>query len=79
MQLTVVGVDEQWCKDLGREARGALKLMGRHARVHVVCDPAETAQWHLHSRVGLLVNGKLVAEGFVPTAKEIAGMLKCQH
>ena len=79
MQLTVVGVDEQRCKDLGREARGAVKLLGRHDRVQVVCDPAETALLQLHSRVGLVVDGKLVAEGFVPTAAEIAGMLKCQR
>jgi hypothetical protein len=79
MQLTVLGIDEQRCKDLGREAKGALKLLGRHDRVEVVCDRAESALRHVQGSVGLLVDGKVVADGFVPTAAEIANILKCQH
>ena len=79
MQLTVLGRDEQRCKDLGRETRGAVKLLGRHDRVQVVCDQAETALRHVHGPVGLLVDGRVLAEGFVPTAVEIASMLKRQR
>jgi hypothetical protein len=79
MQLTVLGVDEQTCKELGRETRGAVKLLGRHDRVQVVCDRAETALRHMHGTVGLLCDGKVMAQGFVPTAQEIASMLKRQH
>ena len=76
MQVTVLGVDEQRCKDLGKQARHAVKQLGRHDRVMVVCDQAETALKHVHGRLGLMFDGHLVAEGFVPTSEEIASMLK---
>jgi hypothetical protein len=76
MQVTVLGADEQRCKDLGKQARHAVRQLGRHDRVSVVCDHAETALKHVHGKLGLMFDGQLVAEGFVPTADEIARMLQ---
>lgn len=79
VDLMVLGADERRCRDLGRETRGALRLLRRHDRVTVVCDVAQTALQPLHGHLGLLADGQVVAEGFVPSAREIAGMLRCRY
>lgn len=74
--MVVMGSDQKRCKDLGREARAAVKQLKSAIKVQVICDRAQSALHHVHGGVGLFVDGQKVAEGFIPNSQEIAEILQ---
>ena len=60
------------CQRLERNAREAISMAGVEAEVHHVTDYREIASRGVMSTPGLVIDGKLVSTGRVPSAGDIA-------
>lgn len=70
-KIEVLGPGCHNCARLERNAREAAALAGIEAEIVKVTDPAEILSHGVLSTPGLVVDGKLVSYGRVPSATDI--------
>ncbi len=75
INVKVLGSGCANCKRLEAMVRKVVEVRGLHADIEKVTDYAEIMKWSILSTPGLVVNGKVVSAGRIPTEAEIAGWL----
>jgi small redox-active disulfide protein 2 len=75
MKIEILGHGCDNCRRLEANARQAATLVGVEAEVVHVTDDVEIARRGVLRTPGLLVDGKIVSSGRVPSAGDIAEML----
>ncbi len=76
LNVKVLGSGCANCKKLEATVRKVIDSLGVEAQIDKVTDYAEIMKYPILSTPGLVVNGKLVSAGRIPTENEIAGWLK---
>jgi small redox-active disulfide protein 2 len=76
LQIKVLGSGCENCKRLEASACKVVADLGLEATVIKVTDYAEIMQYAIMSTPGLVVNGKVVSAGRIPSEAEIAGWLQ---
>lgn len=76
IQIKVLGSGCENCKRLEAAARKVVADLGLEAAVIKVTDYAEIMQYAIMSTPGLVVNGKVVSAGRIPSEAEIASWLQ---
>ncbi len=74
-KIEVLGSGCPNCKRLEANAREAVTMAGVEAEVVKVTDPAEIAARGVLSTPGLVIDGRLVSAGRIPSAGDIAAWL----
>ncbi len=75
INVKVLGSGCPNCKRLEALVRKVVEGRGLEAEIEKVTDYAEIMQWSILSTPGLVVNGKVVSTGRIPSEAEIAGWL----
>lgn len=75
INVKVLGSGCANCKRLEATVRKVVETKGVQADIEKVTDYAEIMKWPILSTPGLVVNGKLVSAGRIPTEAEIANWL----
>jgi small redox-active disulfide protein 2 len=75
VNIKVLGSGCANCKRLEAAARKAVETLGIEAEVEKVTDYAEIMKWPILSTPGLVINGKLVSSGRIPSEQEITNWL----
>ena len=73
--IEVLGPGCNNCKRLEANAREAVEIAGVEAEIIKVTDYAEIAAHGVLSTPGLVIDGKLVSAGRIPSAGDIAAWL----
>jgi len=73
--IEVLGSGCPNCRRLEANAREAVKMAGVDAEVSHVTDPGEIAGRGVMSTPGLVIDGKVVSTGRIPSAGDIAAWL----
>jgi small redox-active disulfide protein 2 len=76
MTIQVLGPGCHNCKSTEAAAREAVASLGITAEIVKVTDYAEIARMGVMKTPGLAIDGKVVISGRVPTAAEVAELLK---
>lgn len=76
INVKVLGSGCANCKRLEATVRKVVEARGVQAEIEKVTDYAEIMQWSILATPGLVVNGKVVAAGRIPSETEIANWLK---
>ncbi len=74
-KIEVLGPGCNNCKRLEVNAREAVALSGVDAEIIKVTDYGEIASYGIMSTPGLVIDGKVVSYGRIPSASDIAGWL----
>jgi small redox-active disulfide protein 2 len=74
-KIEVLGSGCANCKRLEQNAREAIATTGVEAEVSKVTDYAEIMAYGIMSTPGLVIDGKVVSYGRVPSAQDIATWL----
>lgn len=74
-KIEVLGPGCHNCRQLERNAREAMTMTGVEADIVKVTDYAEIAGYGIMSTPGLVIDGKVVSYGRVPSAADIAAWL----
>ena len=74
-KIEVLGPGCNNCKRLEANALEAVAMAGVDAEVVKVTDYAEIMGYGIMSTPGLVIDGKVVSYGRIPTASDIAGWL----
>ena len=72
MKIEVLGPGCANCKRLEQEARQAVGLAGVEAEIVKVTDYREIMAYGVMSTPGLVIDGKVVSTGRIPSAGDIA-------
>ncbi|MBI4927697.1 MAG: TM0996/MTH895 family glutaredoxin-like protein [Anaerolineae bacterium] len=75
LNIKVLGSGCANCKRLEATTRKVVTDLGLEAEVEKVTEMSEIMKWPILSTPGLVVNGKLVSTGRIPSEKEIAAWL----
>ena len=75
LNIKVLGSGCANCKRLEVTTRKVVTDLGLEAEVEKVTEMSEIMKWPILSTPGLVVNGKLVSTGRIPSEKEIAAWL----
>ena len=75
VNIKVLGSGCANCKRLEATARKVVETLAIEAEIEKVTDYAEIMKWPILSTPGLVVNGKLVSAGRIPSEKEITDWL----
>ncbi|HRY98931.1 MAG TPA: thioredoxin family protein [Bacteroidales bacterium] len=78
MEIKVLGTGCPKCKQLEHHTREALAAMGLEATVEKVDDIMDIMAYGIARTPGLVVDGKVVMNGRVPSVQEIMQLLKPQ-
>jgi small redox-active disulfide protein 2 len=73
--IEVLGSGCPNCRRLEANALEAVKMAGVEAEVHHVTDPREIVSRGVMSTPGLVIDGKVVSTGRIPSAGDIAAWL----
>lgn len=76
MNVKILGPGCKNCERLEARTREALQELGLDASVEKVTDYAQIAAYGVMKTPGLVVDEQVVVSGRVPTAREIAGLLR---
>ena len=76
LNVKVLGTGCANCQRLEASVRRVLQAQGLAAQIEKVTDLGEIMKYAILATPGLVVDGKLVAAGRVPSDKEIAGWLQ---
>ena len=80
LSIKVLGAGCPRCEKLAADVMAALEKLGLPADVEHVREPARIGEYGVLGTPALVVNGKVVAAGRMPSAEEIEGMLlKGEH
>ena len=75
-KIEVLGPGCDNCKRLEKNVREAVAMAGIEAEVAKVTDYGEIARRGILSTPGLVIDGKVVSSGRIPSAGDIAAMLE---
>jgi small redox-active disulfide protein 2 len=75
MKIEVLGPGCNNCVRLAQNVRDAVAMAGVDAQIVKVTDYAEIAAYGVMSTPGLVIDGKVVSDGRVPTASDIVPWL----
>ena len=75
MNIKVLGSGCANCKRLEATTRKVVEALAIEAEIEKVTDHAEIMKWPILATPGLVVNGKLVSAGRIPSEKEITDWL----
>ncbi len=76
VNIKVLGSGCTNCKRLEAVTRKVVESLGIQAEIEKVTDYAEIMQYPILATPGLVINGKLVSAGRLPTEAQIAQWLK---
>ena len=76
MKIQILGTGCANCKRLMENTKVAVESLGIEAKIEKVEDIKEIMAFRVMSTPALVVNGKVVLAGRVPSAQEIAPLLK---
>ena len=76
LNIKILGSGCANCRRLEERARKVVAGKGLDAEVDHVTDYAEIMKWNVMSTPGLVVNGKVVSSGRIPSEAEIATWLQ---
>lgn len=76
LNIKILGSGCANCKRLEALARKVVGELGLEAEFEKVTDMNEIMKWPILSTPGLVVNGKVVSYGRIPSEAEIASWLK---
>ncbi len=75
MEIKVLGPGCHRCHELDKRTREVVKELGIEANVEYVQDINKIIEYPILTTPGLVVNGKVVCSGKVPSKSEIAGYI----
>jgi len=75
MDIKVLGPGCNNCVTLENRTREALTELGQDATIEKITDTAQIMGYGIMSTPGLVIDGKVVVAGRVPSVKQITGML----
>lgn len=75
MDIKVLGPGCNNCVTLEARTREALAELGQDATIEKITDTAEIMGYGVMATPGLVVDGKVVVSGRVPTTKHLADLL----
>ena len=75
MEIKILGPGCKNCETLAERTREALRSMGVEAEVSKVTDYGEIAAMGVMKTPGLVVDGKVVMSGRVPTVEQVRELL----
>ncbi|MBC7246724.1 MAG: TM0996/MTH895 family glutaredoxin-like protein [Actinobacteria bacterium] len=76
MEIKVLGPGCKKCKATKEAIREVVEELGLDARVDEVTEMSEIMKYNVLTTPGVVVDGKVVCKGKVPSKKEIEGWLK---
>ncbi len=76
INIKILGSGCANCKRLEAETRKVVEELGIEAEFEKVTEYAEIMKYPILSTPGLVINGKLVSAGRIPSSDQIAGWLK---
>lgn len=76
MDIKVLGPGCHNCATLETRTREALSELGEVATIDKITDTAQIMGYGVMSTPGLVVDGKVVVSGRVPSVKQLAKLLK---
>ena len=75
MDIRVLGTGCPNCKRLEKNVRDAVEQMAVEATITKITDMKEIMSYDILSTPGLVIDGKVVSSGRVPTPAEISSMI----
>jgi small redox-active disulfide protein 2 len=75
MDIKVLGTGCRYCVLLERRTRDALGSAGKSATIEKVTDVVEIAGYGVMRTPALVVDGRVVVAGHVPSTRQLAGLL----
>ncbi len=75
INIKVLGSGCANCKRLEATARKVVETLAIEAEIEKVTDHAEIMKWPILATPGLVINGKLVSAGRIPSETEITDWL----
>jgi small redox-active disulfide protein 2 len=76
MEIKVLGTGCKKCKATKEAIREVISELGLEATVEEVTDMAEIMKYNVLTTPGVVIDGKVVSKGKVPSKKEIESWLK---
>lgn len=71
VDIKVLGSGCPNCKKVEAAAKTAVAMLGAEAQISKITDYAEIQSYHVLATPGLVINGKLVSAGRVPSEGEV--------
>ena len=75
MDIKILGSGCTKCQQLEANTVAALDVLGVHADIEKVTDPAEIASWGVMSTPALVVDDEVLIAGRLPSVAEVGRML----
>jgi len=75
MEIKILGTGCPKCKTLEKVTREAVAETGIHATIEKVEDIIKIMEYRVMHTPGLVINGKVVLSGYVPTVKQVKEIL----
>ena len=76
MDIVIVGGFGTETRQLENALAQAIKELGIHVSIGVAAGIREMAAYDIHRMPGLVINGKIISDGTVPSVQELKKILK---